>query len=277
MTNYYMKTFVTTIKTALISAVPKVLLLMACYLSLEAPPLHASLFGRCGTEGEGSVFVVNETRTTKFIKANGVRPGTGYYEQELGPGESFRSSICNYDDIASVEVYTQEKCGKTFLGKSKGVRVYKKETFRVRHDSFKLDTNEVLDPLARVAGFAVTAIAESYGVPPEILAELGVNEASLIAKCSSASESLINAGSCLYELYEWMPKPWQNVINEDQCLSSIYEAGESDSFQEERKQIDQMINDIYHNVYSREPNETELAQGDSNSRVEAPMRQWKPW
>ena len=61
MTNYYMKTFVTTITTALISAVPKVLLLMTCYLSLEASPLHADWWSDRWEEFEDGAAALDPT------------------------------------------------------------------------------------------------------------------------------------------------------------------------------------------------------------------------
>lgn len=171
--------------------------------------------GRCGPEGEGTVYVRNRTLKTKFIRVEGVRPGIGYYEQDLAPRSEFHSSICNRDGIR-VKVYTENRCGKTFLGESRFVRVYNEEIVEIVPGGIKFAVGDVLEPLAKMGGLALTAIAEGYGVDPAVLAQLGVNEARMVDFCRNADPR------CLRELYNFLPSQLKQKVDADRCLRTAF-------------------------------------------------------
>jgi len=79
---------------------------------------------RCGVNGEGTLYVRNKTRTTKFFKINGLIDGS--YDTEITPGKEVKGTFCNRD-MVGVEIYSSTECGRTYLGQSKTVRAYTKE------------------------------------------------------------------------------------------------------------------------------------------------------
>lgn len=177
--------------------------------------------GSCGIGGQGRITVVNETNGIRFIRLH--RQGRSAIETTLGPGKSIARPICN-GKRARVQVYSAPDCGKTYLGESRLVRVINIETLRIRNERFTYDTADPLRILSAVAGFALTAVAEGHGIPPQVLEDLGVQEAAVVSACGDIGD-ILDGAQCIYTAYEWLPQPWQQTIDSDTCLTNLYEQG----------------------------------------------------
>lgn len=176
--------------------------------------------GRCGVYGEGYLYVRNKTSTEKIFKLKGVISGS--YEISINPGKGVKKIFCNRD-MVGVEIYSSQSCGKTYLGKSKTVRAYKKEIIDLKPSGFRFHVHDVLDPIQRISGLTLTIIAESYGIEPEVLAAIGVREAEIISSCRNANID------CLYKIYNYLPQELKLKVNNDSCLKATYNEGKKRS------------------------------------------------
>lgn len=182
----------------------------------------AKYVSRCGVAGEGTVHVRNKTKTPKIFKISGLVEGDRVVE--ILPGKGITDSFCQHAMIG-VHVYSSNECGKVFLGESKAVRGHVKEIIDLEQDgSFRFHVHDVVDPLQRGAGLILTVVAEGYGIPPSVLEQMGVREAGLINSCGSGN-NVIDAGSCLYKIYEYLPQNLKLKMSEDKCISNLYEKG----------------------------------------------------
>ena len=177
-------------------------------------PITKPILGRCGIPGEATIYVKNNLGSKVYVLVE--KSSLGNKEQELAPGQGFSSPICNREGF-TVKIFTPQNCGKTFLGQSRFTRVYNTEYATITSRGIKFSTGDVLDIAGRGAGFALTYIAQGYGVPPEALAVMGVNEASVMSICK-------NGGSiaCAAAIYKWLPSDLLSTIKSDRCLSTAF-------------------------------------------------------
>ena len=135
-----------------------------------------------------NIFNTN-VRSTKFhvdndlpfpIRVRAIRDGRDDIWQTLQPGQNFRGNIDRRDGVRVV-VYGPEDCGDEEIMPSAYARVYSTETFRIKPSGILREVADEVDPYSRVAGAALTGIALYYAPEygPQILSELGVNEADL--------------------------------------------------------------------------------------------------
>ena len=185
-------------------------------------PAKAGLFdgfgGRCGSTGEGHVTVTNDLRTKVYVLTEKNDASGGPDGRELSPGESNRTPICNYNGIR-VKVYTSEDCGKTFLSESRFDRVYNEEQVYIKPNGFTFGVGDALDVGSRVAGVALTYLAAGYGIPPEALSAMGVNEAEVTGACLQGG---IGCARALYNYRDKLPSDLFTTINADKCLSRAF-------------------------------------------------------
>lgn len=182
---------------------------------------------RCGVNGEGTLYVRNKTRTTKYFKINGLIDGS--YDTEIAPGKEVKGTFCNRD-MVGVEIYSSTDCGRTYLGQSKTVRAYTKEAIDLTSNGFKFHVHDVLDPIQRISGLALTLVAESYGIDPEVLAALGVREADIINACRKGNPA------CVYKIYNYLPQELKLKVKQDNCLRNAYVEGKKNAISEPTQQ-----------------------------------------
>jgi hypothetical protein len=183
---------------------------------------------RCGVNGEGTLYVRNKTRTTKYFKINGLIDGS--YDTEIAPGKEVKGTFCNRD-MVGVEIYSSTECGRTDLGQSKTVRAYTKEVIDLTSNGFKFHVHDVLDPIQRISGLTLTLVAESYGIDAEVLAALGVREADIINACRNGNPV------CLYKIYNYLPQELKLKVEKDNCLRNAYDEGKKKSNDDGSKKI----------------------------------------
>ena len=144
--------------------------------------------GRCGAVGEGRVKIYNVHRKTLFIRVEGVRPGTGYYEQELKEGQSFESSICNRDGFR-VFVYTSLDCGKNHIATSEFVRVYNYEQVNITKGGFVYQHKDQFTALSRGLEFFGMMMVIKYGLASSDLAKFGLRSSNVMKMCAESDTS----------------------------------------------------------------------------------------
>jgi hypothetical protein len=195
---------------------------VAVFITSQIPTLPAKSgifdgFGRCGSAGEGHVTVTNNLRTTVYVLTDKNDKAGGPDGAELAPGQSNRTPICNRNGLR-VKVYTSTKCGKTFLSESRFSRVYNEDFVSIKPSGFAFRVGDVLDVGSRIGGVALTYIAAGYGIPPEALSALGVNEAEVTGACLKGG---IGCARAIYKYKDKLPSDLLTTINADKCLATI--------------------------------------------------------
>lgn len=195
---------------------------VAVFITSQIPTLPAKSgifdgFGRCGSAGEGHVTVTNNLRTTVYVLTDKNDKAGGPDGAELAPGQSNRTPICNRNGLR-VKVYTSMKCGKTFLSESRFSRVYNEDFVSIKPSGFAFRVGDVLDVGSRIGGVALTYIAAGYGIPPEALSALGVNEAEVTGACLKGG---IGCARAIYKYKNKLPSDLLTTINADKCLATI--------------------------------------------------------
>lgn len=233
------------------------------------------VFGRCGVNGEGHIKVTNKLATKVYVLLDKEKDAAGDpYGQELSPGESYRRPICNRNG-ARIKVFTPENCGKSFLAESRFNRVYNEDSVDITTSGFKFSVGDFLDKAGRGAGFALTFLAQSNGIPPQLLAEMGVNEAKVVGDCSSTDPLAL--ANCARSIYKWLPQDMLTTIKNDKCLSKVLAYGNSQNNpytnpqqnpQQNNNGSSQLIASSYQTAFGRNPSEGEvnywLGQGQIN-------------
>ena len=169
---------------------------------------------RCGLAGEGRITVRNDTGVTVYIEVR--NRSLGKVGKDFGRGAKKTWPVCNGDDIV-LRVSTATECGRTFIGESRSIKVYDQETAILGGRSFRFDRADWLQGASTAAGFALTYIAEGYGVPPQVLEELGVREAKLYRLCGSSK--LTDLAQCGVAIAEYIPSDVYKRFKVDQCFS----------------------------------------------------------
>jgi hypothetical protein len=223
------------------------------------------VFGRCGSGGEGKVTVTNNLQATVYVLTDKDDKSGGPDGKELAPGDSNETPICNRNGFR-VKVYTAENCGKTFLSESRFDRVYNEEHVTLKPDGFGFSVGNPLDVGSRIAGVGLTYLAAGYGIPPQALAAMGVNEAEAVGACTTGPSECAQA---LYKYREKLPSDLLTTINADKCLSKAFSSASKPQEQPNSKsggtyydfQISNSTNttisfSIDSEKYTLEPNET---------------------
>jgi hypothetical protein len=179
------------------------------------------VLGRCGVNGEAHIRVTNKLATKVFVLTDKNDAAGGPDGKELNPGESNSTPICNGSG-ARIKVFTPEDCGKSLLSESRYNRVYNNDYAKITESGIKFDVGDKLDVAGRVSGFALTYLAQGYGIPPQMLAEMGVNEAKLIGDCSQSG--VVGAAQCVSSIYKWLPEDMLTTIKNDKCLSKVIQS-----------------------------------------------------
>lgn len=195
------------------------LIVNLCFASeASAKSFFNKFFGRCGIAGEATVKVKNGLDVAVFVSVEKDGALAGSQERDLAPGADLVTGICNRDGI-KVKVFTPTQCGRTLLSESRFSRVYDREFVTLTRRGFKFAVGDVLDVGSRIAGFALTYIAAGYGVPPEILAAIGVNEAEIVSVCQHGGVI-----GCAASIYSKLPSDLRATIKADRCLSAQFQA-----------------------------------------------------
>lgn len=181
-------------------------------------PARADIFGRCGWYGEGHITVTNKLNAPVYVLIDKSDKTGGPGGRNLAPGEKYRLPICNRNG-ARIKVYTPENCGKTFLAESRFSRVYNEEYVSLKPNGFDFEIGNILDVGSRIAGVALTYIAAGYGIPPEALAAMGVNEAEVTGACT---EGAMNCAQALYKYRNKLPSDLFTTIEADKCLKEAF-------------------------------------------------------
>jgi hypothetical protein len=176
------------------------------------------VFGRCGSAGEGHVTVTNNLRTTVYVLTDKNDAAGGPDGAELAPGQSNRTPICNRNGLR-VKVYTSINCGRTFLSESRFSRVYNEEFVSLKPSGFAFGVGDYLDVGSRIAGVALTYVAAGYGIPPEALSAMGVNEAEVTGACLKGG---IGCARAIYKYKDKLPSDLFTTISADKCLSRAF-------------------------------------------------------
>ena len=231
------------------------------------------VFGRCGSVGEGHVTVTNNLRTTVYVLTDKNDAAGGPDGAELAPGQSNRTPICNRNGLR-VKIYTSMNCGRTFLSESRFSRVYNEEFVSLKPSGFAFRVGDYLDVGSRIAGVALTYVAAGYGIPPEALSAMGVNEAEVTGACIKGG---IGCARAIYKYKDKLPSDLLTTINTDKCLSQAFKVSSTEDT------TSTMIVSSYQEILGRNPSQAELnywknrisTTGETYNQILEIHRAWK--
>ncbi len=183
-------------------------------LSLSSQqPASAFELPKCKGFGNSTLTVKNRTGVPLKVKvATNLR---GQPTRTFRPGQSHNFPVC-HPPVGGfrLHLYTM---GGTKVGESRFVRMWGGETATITNKGVKFQAGDLLQGGSTIAGMALIYLGNSYAVPPELLASLGVKEAQVYSDCRSLS-SPVKVVNCAMTIKSYMGSTGYDRFISDKSL-----------------------------------------------------------